>query len=347
MVKQCVVTRKRATGVLKRPARVRALAGVVGNATPQQLAGSQKNVKSIMEGTVIGRNSTTEFSGRVLLYIAPFHVGASLCINKKKKFATCAICKPGVRAAAKPGDIIITISPALGSARKILLISCTAHARSSRTENKMVRTVSRMRETVCALSSAFFPLPPPARSRGIGKDLVERVVLTVLLVDPPKVAVPLYHSKAAPEFTEDQADRIYVTTVVDDNGKTLRDGNARMAELFTSGASVRPARVDEITNKASWLVTYNEPPCKILFRLRSRPRFHNLSGPWAITTQERIADFNGAVIVGRSFARFPSTGDNVVKVRGLGIPLPKRQFKYVTMRQGSKLRRWIDDLFQR
>ena len=118
MVK-CVIARKRATGALKRPARVRALAGVRGKATQQQLAGSQNGVKKIMEINVIKRGSNTELSGRALVYVAPFHVGASLCIGETGKRATCAICKPGVRAAAKPSDIIITISPALGAKRKV------------------------------------------------------------------------------------------------------------------------------------------------------------------------------------------------------------------------------------
>ena len=218
-------------------------------------------------------------------------------------------------------------------------------------QNKVEETIganllAHARNGLCSFFCILSLIPPPARKRGIGDDLQERVVLSVMLVDKPKLAVPLYHSKAAPDFTEQHEDNIYVSTVVDDGGATVRDGNARMADLFASGAAVIPKRVEEIIGKASWLATYDRPACKIHYRLRSRVRFHNLVGPHAISLKERMADFAGSVVVGRSFARFPSTGGNVAPMRGLGIPVPGRQWKYVAMKRKTKLRRWIEELFQ-
>ena len=122
MVKRCIVSRKRATGVLERPARMRVLSGERNNSTQQQMAGAHKNIKAIMEGHVISNFSTTKPSGRALVYVAPFNVGASLCINKNGKIASIAICKPSARGAAQPGDVIIVISPALGTTRATLIV---------------------------------------------------------------------------------------------------------------------------------------------------------------------------------------------------------------------------------
>ena len=83
--------------------------------------------------------------------------------------------------------------------------------------------------------------PPPSRKRGVGDDLEQRVVLSLLLV-AGKTAVPLYHSKAAADWTEGQDDRIYSATVIDGDGKTVRDGNMRLAGLFPSGDSVVPKK---------------------------------------------------------------------------------------------------------
>ena len=184
------------------------------------------------------------------------------------------------------------------------------------------------------------------RKRGIGDDLVERVVLSVLVVDEPKIAVPHYYSRAAPAFCTEHADHIYTTTVVDPRGAAVRNSNAKMLELFGDGANVIPRRVEEIVGKASWLVTYDDPACTVLFRLRSRVTMHNMVGPWKISLQERRADFSGAVVVSSTFARFPSTGGAVVPAQVLGIPLPGRMFKYVKMARKSKLRRWLEDLFE-
>ena len=103
------------------------------------------------------------------------------------------------------------------------------------------------------------PSPPPSRKRGIGDDLEQRVVLSMLLVEG-RTAVPLYHSKAATHWTEGHDDRIYSATLIDGDGKTVRDGNRRLADLFPSGAPVVPKKVAEITNTASWVVTYAKPP---------------------------------------------------------------------------------------
>ena len=163
----------------------------------------------------------------------------------------------------------------------------------------------------------------------------------MLLVEG-RTAVPLYHSKAATHWTEGHDDRIYSATLIDGDGKTVRDGNQRLADLFPSGAPVVPKKVAEITNTASWVVTYAKPPCQIRFALRNRARHHNVTGPWAITLPERVADFAGAVVHGGTFARFPSTGDGIVPISDLNLPLPGRQFKYVSMQSNTKLRRWFD-----
>ena len=295
MRKRCIVARKRAAGVLKRPARMRLLAGDRANPTSQQLAGAQKVVKGIMQTHVVSNRGTTTPSGRALVYVAPLNVGASLCIGKTGKTATCAICKPSVRGAAQPGDVIVVISPALGTTRK----------------------------------------------RGIGDDLTQRVVLSVLLVDG-RTSVPLYHSKATPSWADGHDDRIYSSAAVDSGGKTLRDANQRLADLFPSGSSVSPKAVTEIANTASWVVTYAKPRCQIRFALRSRTRHHNVTGPWAITLPERVADFTGSVLHGGTFGRFPSTGDDIVPFSDLNIPWPGRQLKYTSMRKGTLLRRWFD-----
>ena len=154
--------------------------------------------------------------------------------------------------------------------------------------------------------------------------------------------MPLYHSKAAADWAEGQDDRIYSSTVIDGDGKTVRDGNRRLAGLFPSGDSVIPKKVTEITNTASWIVEYAKPPCRIRYSLRSRPRHHNLTGPWAITLPERVADFTGSVVHGGTFARFPSTGEGTIPLENLNVSLPGRQFKYVSMRRNTKLRRWFD-----
>ena len=121
MAKRCVVSRKPAADVLERPARVRELAGERFNSTPQQLSGAHKSIKAIMEGNVISKRSKTTLSGRALIYVAPFNSGASLCIGKKGNRASIAICKPKVRGAAQPGDVILAIPPSLTATRSTLI----------------------------------------------------------------------------------------------------------------------------------------------------------------------------------------------------------------------------------
>ena len=104
------------------------------------MAGAHKGIKAIMDCHVISKLSKTKPSGRALVYVAPFNVGASLCINKNGKIATIAICKPSVRGAAQPGDVIIVISPALGTPRTTLIFQ----------RINMFKVGQRMRGPTCA-----------------------------------------------------------------------------------------------------------------------------------------------------------------------------------------------------
>ena len=132
------------------------------------------------------------------------------------------------------------------------------------------------------------------RCRGIAR-LATRMVLGALLVDDA-VALPIYYSRTgAPEWAGDQADRIYTCSAVGADGKTLADSEAKLATWFQNPeSSLVPDRVEEVGDTASWIVTYGGER-RVRFALRSRARFHNVSGPNQITLPERIADFRGKV----------------------------------------------------
>ena len=120
-MKRTQLTRTRSSA-LKKPARVRELASGrrMGKSTEPnqnrfQQAASTRHDERMQKEHVVKKLSNTPLSGRAFLYIAPFNVGASVCVGGN--IASMAICKPGVRAAANVGDVIITITPSAKAAR--------------------------------------------------------------------------------------------------------------------------------------------------------------------------------------------------------------------------------------
>ena len=144
------------------------------------------------------------------------------------------------------------------------------------------------------------------KSRGIA-HLDERMVLSVLLVDGP-IALPIFHARtAAPDFADDQPDRIYSCSAVDSKGKTLRDSEAKLKEWFKDPEeNLMPVAINEVANTAVWQVEYNDER-RVRFALRSRTKFHNVTGPNQISLEERLADFTAKVQCWRvlDFVVFP------------------------------------------
>ena len=186
-------------------------------------------------------------------------------------------------------------------------------------------------------------------SRNIETD--KRVVLAMMVVDE---SIPhcLYYSRSAPQWARGNLDRVYKCTAVDKNGAALRDAEARMAEMTERRKSLVPSLVEEVA-KATWLATFPKngrmPAMKMRYALRTRARYHSVTGPNQISLEERIADFKSRVLMGRTFATFPSDdGPKQVAVAMAGIKkIPGRNFSKCSIKPGTKMRKWFDQTMGR
>lgn len=124
------VSGRRIGGVRRKPStfltRVPRSSSQTAPRTQQSNAAHDRWEQVFLHTSELAARGDVALSGRALLYTAPYNVGANVTAHRSKgnvAYATLACCSPGVRGAAMPGDLIITISasPSNSSARGVNL----------------------------------------------------------------------------------------------------------------------------------------------------------------------------------------------------------------------------------
>ena len=124
------VSGRRIGGVRRKPStfltRVPLSSSQTAPRTQQSNAAHDRWEQVFLHTSELAARGDVALSGRALLYTAPCNIGANVTAHRSKgnvAYATLACCSPGVRGAAMPGDLIITISvsPSNASARGVNL----------------------------------------------------------------------------------------------------------------------------------------------------------------------------------------------------------------------------------